>query len=232
MDEGDLSTSYPLCRSWFRENETMLRARDNGAMNVPFGWYGYTRPMNLNLQGMQKIGVPQTVQYLNGFFDSNGEFCFNNVRVGGILVPDESTGWFLLGVINSPVPNWVFRRISRPKEGGYYEANKQFIAPLPIPDAAPAQHLDIAARARELQELHTRRRDTVARLDQRLQSDQTTAISPALKENWLWSDIGTAAIWKQSPEAPVGLTARDLTAWAKSRHARALLARIGGTDGK
>jgi hypothetical protein len=77
-------------------------------------------------------------------------------------------------------------------------------------------------RARELQDLHTRRRDTIAKLDQRLHSAQTVPLTPAPKEDWLWSDVGTPASWKQSPEAPAGLSARELTAWAKNRHAKAL----------
>ena len=230
ISESELQSNFPLCRKWFESHEQNLRARDTGAMNVDFGWYAYTRPMNLHLQEKPKIGIPQTVQNLNGFFDSGGEFCFNNVRVGGILVPDEMTGWFLLGVINSPVPNWIFKRIARPKEGGYYEANKQFIAPLPIPDASPEQREEVGALARELQELHTLRRDTIAKLDQRLHSAQTAPVSPAPKEEWLWSAIGTPATWKQSPAAPAGLSARDLTAWAKQKHAAALQLRCDTLD--
>jgi hypothetical protein len=70
-----------------------------------------------------------------------------------------------------------------------YEANKQFIAPLPIPDASPEQRMEVGTRARELQELHTLRRDTIAKLDQRLHSAQTAPVSPAPKEVWLWPAI-------------------------------------------
>jgi hypothetical protein len=230
FSESELAESFPLCIDWFHKHQQKLRERDSGAMNVSTGWYGYTRPMNLHLQDKPKIGIPQTVQNLHGFFDSGGDFCFNNVRVGGILVADEITGWFLLGVVNSPVPNWVFKRIARPKEGGYYEANKQFIAPLPIPAATPEQRTEVGNRAKELQELHTRRRDTIAKLDQRLHSAQTTAVSPALKPDRLWSHIGTPTTWKESPEAPAGLTARELTAWAKERHAQALQHRLDMLD--
>jgi hypothetical protein len=73
-----------------------------------------------------------------------------------------------------------------------------------------------------LQELHTLRRDTIAKLDQRLHSAQTTTLTPAPKEDWLWSTVGTSTTWKQSPQAPAGLSARDLTAWAKQQHATAL----------
>jgi hypothetical protein len=120
--------------------------------------------------------------------------------------------------------------IARPKEGGYFEANKQFIAPLPIPDASPEQRMEVGTRARELQELHTLRRDTIAKLDQRLHSAQTSPVSPAPKEDWLWPAIGTPATWKQSPAAPAGLSARDLTAWAKQQHAAALQERLDTLD--
>ena len=135
---------------------------------------------------------------------------------------DQADLGFLLALLNSPVCGYVFKRIARPKSGGFFDIEKQFIAPLPIPDATPEQRLDIGQRARELQELHTRRRDTIARLDQRLHSAQTTAVTPALQPDRLWSDIGTPATWKQSPEVPAGLSARELTAWAKNRHAKAL----------
>ena len=229
LSDAALSSDYPLCNEWFQSHAADLKKRDNGAMNVSTGWYGYTRPMNLHLQGRPKIGVPQTVQNLNAFFDSRGEFCFNNVRVGGILVSDEITGWFLLAVLNSPVPNWVFKRIARPKEGGYFEANKQFIAPLPIPDATPEIRVEVGAVARELQELHTLRRDTVAKLEKRLHSTQTAPRSPALKEEWLWSVVGTPTSWKQAKEA-AHLNGRELTSWAKQRHKETLQERIDSLD--
>ena len=197
-------------------------------MDIAEGWWDYVYHKNHEKQGRPKIGVAQTVQHLRAFFDVSGEFCFNNVRVGGILVESEDQGWFLLGALNCPVADWVFRRIARPKEGGYYEANKQFIAPLPIPDASPEQRVEVGTRARELQELHTLRRDTIAKLDQRLHSAQTTPIT--LQPDRLWSDIGTPATWKESPEAPAGLQGRALTAWAKERHAKALQDRLETLD--
>ncbi len=78
-----------------------------------------------------------------------------------------------------------FRRIAKAKEGGYFEANKQFIAPLPIPDATPEERAEVGRRARELQDLHTRRRDTIQKLDARLNSPQTVPVRPAPKPDWL-----------------------------------------------
>lgn len=142
--------------------------------------------------------------------------------MNGILSTNPEDGWYLLGILNAPVCDFIFRRIAKAKDGGYYEANKQFIDPLPIPEATPEERAEIGKRARELQEIHTHRRDTIRKLDQRLNCAQTVAMKPALKPDWIWSDIGTPATWKKSPEVPAGLARRDLTTWAKERYDEAL----------
>lgn len=229
ISETQMQSEYPLAWAWFLENYNDLCARDNGAMNTPGAWWRYTRPMNLELQGRPKIGIPQTVQKLIAFFDEHGEFCFNNVRVGGILVNDVMSGWYLIGVINSPVTNWVFQRLSRPKEGGFYEANKQFIAPLPIPDATPEEREQVAHAAEQLQEMYTRRRDLVSAFEQRLMSAQTVVMTPEPGPDWLWAEVGTMASWKVHPEA-AGRKGRELTVWAKVRYEQALEERLAILD--
>jgi hypothetical protein len=91
-------------------------------------------------------------------------------------VPGGDPAYFLLGVLNSRVVDFVFRRIAKPKErrpsGAYFEANKQYIAPLPIPDASADQRTFVARQARELQQLHTSRRRAIEALDDRLASSQ------------------------------------------------------------
>jgi hypothetical protein len=39
----------------------------------------------------------------------------------------------------------VFRRIAKVKAGGFFEANRQFIAPLPIPPASREERAAVAA---------------------------------------------------------------------------------------
>lgn len=76
--------------------------------------------------------VAQTVPAMRVCFDSEAAFYLNNVRVNGIL-PKPGNGWFLLGVLNAPVVDYVFRHIAKVIEVGKYEANKQFIARCPSP---------------------------------------------------------------------------------------------------
>ncbi|MEI6654448.1 MAG: DNA methyltransferase [Verrucomicrobiota bacterium] len=229
FSEEEMRRQYPNSWSYLQVHEQVLRQRENSAFDDS-EWYRFGRNQSIDKQEDPKLIVAQTVPSLRICYDAQGQFFLNNVRVNGILTENPKNAWYLLGILNAPVCDFVFRRTAKAKEGGYYEANKQFIAPLPIPDAPPEQRAEVGGLARELQELHTRRRDTIARLEQRLHSTQTAPLSPAPKEDWLWAEVGTAASWKHSPEVPPGLTGRAFTAWAKDRHAAALQQRLDALD--
>ena len=111
---------------------------------------------NIDKQEVPKLLIPRLIQRLFCTIDSEGEFYLDNVDVGGILPTSVSELAYLAGILNSPVPNLVWRYISKPFQNDYRSANKQFIAPLPIPEATPKQITEVGDRAKELQQLHTR----------------------------------------------------------------------------
>jgi hypothetical protein len=199
-------------------------------MDLPTGWWAYNYPKNIEKQLKPRLLVAGTAPELRVAADFSGQVVQDDRRVFAIAVEDESDLGFLLALLNSPVCGYVFKRIARPKSGGFFDIEKQFIATLPIPDATPEERMEVGRRARELQDLHTLRRDTIAKLDQRLNCPQTSPVNPAPKEDWLWAEVGSPASWKQSPAAPAGLPARELTAWAKQRHAEALQQRLDSLD--
>jgi hypothetical protein len=225
---AEMESRFPLAWAYLRSHETTLRDRESRSFDDE-QWYRFGRNQNLDKQELKKICSARLVPSLRLFFDKDAAFYLHDNNMFGIVCRDEMS-WFLLGILNAPVADFVFRRSARPKSSGYFQADRQFLAPLPIPDASPEQRAEVGIRARELQELHTLRRDTIAKLDQRLHSGQTAPVSPAPKEDWLWPAIGTPATWKQSPAAPAGLSARDLTAWAKQQHAAALQQRHDTLD--
>jgi hypothetical protein len=120
-----------------------------------------------------------------------------------------------MGVLNSRVVDFVVRRISKPKErrpsGAYFEANKQYIAPLPIPPSSARQKEQVILFAKQLQRLHSKRRDVIDRIGLRLASTQMSVASRTA--NWIWADVGDPTFWAgQNPE---NLSGRELKAWAK-----------------
>jgi hypothetical protein len=222
IDEQTLNVSFPNLRKYLLDRKDEFEARESGRMIANPQWWSFIYPKNLRQMKEPKLLIAGTAPGLRVAIDSTGEFAFMGGRVYGILANSNEDLEFLAGVLNSKLADFVFKRIARPKAGGFYDIETQFLAPLPIPNATPEQRADIAARARELQDLHTLRRDTIAKLDQRLSSAQTTPATPAPKEDWLWPNLGTPATWKTSTTAPAGLSARELTAWAKDKHASIL----------
>jgi hypothetical protein len=122
----------PLTDSYMRRHEDALRARDGGRMDRD-GWYALVRTQNLGVHDSQKLGVAATVKHLEIAADPNGAVYFHNVRVNGILLdPHGPSIWTLLVLLNSRLMDWVFRLGATEHANGYYAANRQFIAPLPI----------------------------------------------------------------------------------------------------
>lgn len=137
-----MSTHFPKAWAYLKTYEPVLRAREakrdqqNEIAAAPFDdheWYRFGRHQNLDKQDIRKLIVAQTVPNLRVCYDDSATMYLNNVRVNGIVPAEDTDPLFLLGVLNAPVADFVFRRIAKVKAGGFYEANKQFIAPLPIP---------------------------------------------------------------------------------------------------
>jgi len=212
----ELAQNFPLAWKYLQSNEKALRAREASAFDKNI-WYEFGRTQNIGKQKLKKLGIAQLVPGMRVFYDETGSMCLNNVRVNGIFVRDESTAWYLMGVLNSRVIDFVVRRISKPKErrpsGAYFEANKQYIAPLPIPPSNTQQKEQASQFAKQLQRLHSKRRDVINRIGLRLASSQMSAASRTA--NWIWADVGDPTFWAgQNPE---NLSGRELQTWAKQK---------------
>ncbi len=219
--ESELKSLFPKTWTYLKSIEEKLRNREDKSFDDD-QWYRFGRSQNISKQDKAKLGVSTTVQNMEVFSDYNGEFCFSGARVEGVLPTEEKDALFLLGILNSKPVNFVFRRIGRPKSGGFFEANKQFIAPLPVPKATADQKSDVGNRAKALQELHTKRRDKLKLLEKRFET------CPVKKRNddWLFPQIGKMDHWKA--KAPADFSARDKTKWAKEQRQLKIDERIEG----
>lgn len=176
IPDAVMRACYPKAWAYLQSHKPALQGREtrlerDGALSRPFLddlWYRFGRSQNIDKQHLPKLVVPRLVAHLGGTVDEQGAYYLDNVDVGGVLAADGVDPWFLAGILNAPVADWVFRRISKPFRGDYLSANKQFIAPLPIPPATAKQRAAVVAAARGLQRLHTERRDLLARIARRL----------------------------------------------------------------
>lgn len=216
--EKEIESRFPKAWTHLKGYEKVLRARESGKFDDD-QWYRFGRHQNIDKQEIPKLMVPRLVMRLFTAVDAKGKFYLDNVDVNGILIDGETDLFFLAGILNAPVANFIWRHISKPFQNDYRSANKQFIAPLPIPKASDADKAQVAEKAKRLQELHTQRRDLLLAIDKRLDSPQCE--DDTRDEGWLWADVKPVAEFKKSPDA-AKLKGRELTAWANFQREMAL----------
>jgi TaqI-like C-terminal specificity domain/Eco57I restriction-modification methylase len=214
MSAATLKRDYPLAWGHLKRFEKPLRARESNAFDDD-DWYRFGRNQNIDKQEIAKILVPRLCLDLAAVNDGKGQFFIDNVDVGGIEVADGVNADFLTGLLNSTIVNFVWKRIAKPFQNGYLSANKQFIAPLPIPAAKPADIAKVVALSKKLTELHTTRRNTLSDLERRLAACEVVE-KPA---EWLWpSEV--SSVEALLAKAPKGGNSHAKVAWSREQRAK------------
>lgn len=223
-----IASETPLTYNYLKENEVILRKREYPKMDDDGKWWGYVYPKNRYEQSLPKIMIASTAPEIRAFADTTGEFAPDDRRVYSILATMQSDLGFLLGILNAPLATYLIQLSARPKAGGFFDIETQFLNPIPIPYATDAEKQDVGQRALTLQELHTLRRDMLNKLNQRLDCSQMADDKRSF--DWLWSDARSASEWKKSPDVPTDLKGRALSAWAKSRAEAVLQSHLEALD--
>lgn len=179
-----MAADYPLAWAYLRSWEDALRSRENGGFDDP-DWYRFGRHQNLGKQEIEKLIVPRLVTSVRCSVDRTGVLYLDNVDVGGVAAAPGVSPFWLAGILNSRVCGFVFRHISKPFRGDFRSANRQFIAPLPIPDADDQAMRSLAGRARRLQGLHTQRRDLLDEIGRHLSAVRYRS----RPDSWLFPDL-------------------------------------------
>lgn len=221
----EMEKQFPKAWKYLRGFESELRRRDSGKNDSDAKWFGYIYPKNLDKQEVPKLLVPRLVARLACFADDHGRFYCDNVDVGGVVPRRMEDIWLLAGVLNAPVTNTIFGWISKPFRGDYKSANKQFIAPLPVPKASRKDRAALSALAKGMQERHTRRVTYRADLQERLDAIAHTNLP---LERIL---VGVRPVAEIEETAPKSVPPSERKAWADAKRAseeEEALARIDG----
>jgi hypothetical protein len=120
--------------------------------------------------------------------------------------------YFLLLVYLTLQFQTSFLGASRNRFAEIFSANKQFIAPLPIPPASSEERSIVSANAKALQTVHTARRDTLARIARRL----SAAHQRHRPLTWLFPNLSTED--DLIAAAPARLGADEKREWADQQY--------------
>jgi hypothetical protein len=221
---GEMQKQFPRAWAYLKSFEKDLRSRESNKFDDD-QWYRFGRHQNINKQEVTKLLVPRLVANLGCFADERGIYYCDNVDVGGVVPARKEEVWWLAGILNAPTTNTIFSWLSKPFRGDYKSANRQFIAPLPIPKADRAGRSALSALAKGMQERQTRRVEQRRDLLERLAS---TASSTWALERVL-PDVRSIAAIEDS--APASLPASQRKAWVdeqRKAEEESELARIDG----
>jgi hypothetical protein len=228
IDANTMQANYPRAWAYLNSYRDTLRTREarrdarGNLTEAPFDdeqWYRFGRHQNLDKQEIEKLVVAETVTEMRVCIDETKSMYLNNVRVNGIVCSAEEDPWYLLGVLNAKVANFVFCRIAKVKAGGFFEANKQFIAPLPVPPASMEDRSAVGSRAKALQAAHTARRGAIVQIERRLSATRRRN----RPETWLFPDLTPKDELIEA--APARLDDDEKQQWADQRYNTDLAAR-------
>ncbi|MEC5166734.1 adenine-specific DNA-methyltransferase [Flavobacterium sp. PL11] len=130
IPENLLKINYPNCYNYLKENRKLLNGR-NYFDNSSKLWYELWNQRNhLNFDKLRII-TPEISDRNN--FVITDKF-YGNTKTYHIIPKDDSfeNYCFLLGILNSKLLDYIYKKITTPQAGGFYAYKTQFLSQLPI----------------------------------------------------------------------------------------------------
>jgi hypothetical protein len=109
IDTGTFQQTHPRAWKYLCSYDAELRAREatrdreGNIVEVPFDdnrWYRFGRHQNIDKQDIPKLIVPRLVAKLICFVDARGDYCLDNVDVGGVEPAVGVDLFFIAGLMN------------------------------------------------------------------------------------------------------------------------------------
>lgn len=129
---AQLREKSPITWDYLCRNQKYLEAREGGRF-AGEDWHQFGRNQNIDLMLLPKLLVPDIADQASFALDEDGSYAFTSGY--GITLKTECglSLKFLLGVCNSKVMDFFWRKVSTPLRGGFYRYFTQHIEQFPIP---------------------------------------------------------------------------------------------------
>lgn len=179
LKETELRSRYPRCWAYLEENREVLRKR-KGIKE----WYSYGFPKNLTLFQKPKILTPDFSPSVAFSYDPEGKYYFPGGAAGGYgIVPAEGVNpYFLLGILDSSLTNFLVTHRSTNFRGGWFSFELRFIEAVPIPLVNQADrdrvslHDQLVSAVQQMVSLHHQRGSARAEHDRTLVERQVEVL--------------------------------------------------------
>ena len=131
-----LSTKYPECFTYFKQNDEKIKSRENDKLRNSDTWYGYTYPRSINLYEKSKILTPNSAFSASFYLDEKEHYYLTCGVAGGYGIKLKEgcalNGKYLLALLNSNLMDFYNKKIGTCLRGGFYSYEGRVIKRYPI----------------------------------------------------------------------------------------------------
>ncbi|TFH43306.1 MAG: restriction endonuclease subunit M, partial [ANME-2 cluster archaeon] len=144
ISESNLKEKYPLIWKYLMDNKIRLESREKDKLKGK-DWYNYTRNQAIDVISQQKIFSPDLVSEVSFSCDYDGRIFFTGGAAGGygIIVSNNYSREYILGILNSSLTNWFLLKTSTKMRGGWFSCESRFIKKIPIRTIDPSNPEDV-----------------------------------------------------------------------------------------
>jgi len=130
LSEATLKYEYPNAFKYLKDCKNVLKGRDYFD-NSPKKWFELWNQRSFENFQLNRIITPEITDR-NNFVLTNS--FYGNTKTYHIIPKDKSPDHylFLLGLLNSTLLDFIYKKITTPQAGGFYAYKTQFLSKLPI----------------------------------------------------------------------------------------------------
>lgn len=130
--ENELKSLYPNIYSYLTEKKELLKGR---------GYFDKSSKLWYELwNNRDSTKFEKDIKIITAEINKENNFCidlekiYGNTKIYTIILKSENKDdyYYILGLLNSKVLDYIYKKISVPKAGGFYAYKKQFMELLPI----------------------------------------------------------------------------------------------------
>ena len=131
-----LSTKYPKCLAYFKQNEEKIKSRENNKLRNSDTWYEYTYPRSINLYEKSKILTPNSAFSASFYLDEKEHYYMTCGVAGGYGIKLKEgcslNEKYLLALLNSNLMDFYNKKIGTCFRGRFYSYEGRVIKRYPI----------------------------------------------------------------------------------------------------
>jgi hypothetical protein len=135
MTEDYISESFPKGYAYLKENEDILRARENGGFDNE-NWFLFSRKQGVSEVEQAKIITPDISLGSSMSYDETGNF-YHSTTIYSFIKKEEvkESYKYYLCLLNSSILWFFLQHTGTVLRGGYFRFKTKYLLPFPLPKA-------------------------------------------------------------------------------------------------